>query len=293
MNHTTSIVCLATCYNRCDLTISSIKSLMSQNLSSDITLAIYIVDDGCTDDTVQKVKAQFPSVNIITSPGNLFWAGGMRYGFKNISSDVINGLDYLFVFNDDVKFSDSAIRNLLSYINTLSLNPSSTPFTVTGCFHSEQHSSVTNYGGKYSISSWDPLKFKTIQTDSCLLLADTINMNGALISNAALKQIGFLSEYFHHSLADYDFGLRLRKSGGFNLIHKDYIGVCASHALDFKARNPKLPLYLALQKSFSTKENPPLVRLRYCLNHGGPFALIIWLRPYLTIILKHTMNLFK
>ena len=56
--------------------------------------------------------------------------------------------------------------------------------------------------------------------------ADVCNMNAVLISNA-LKNVGFLSSFFIHSGADFEYCLRLRKSRGSVFVAPKIIGTCA------------------------------------------------------------------
>ena len=103
------IVTLATCHNRLNKTISSLSDLHSQNLPPDTTLEHVIVDDGSTDGTFNAVRHQFPDVEIVKGSGQLFWAGGMRYGWEQLVR--LKTFDFLFVYNDDVNLFSGSIKN--------------------------------------------------------------------------------------------------------------------------------------------------------------------------------------
>ena len=78
------IVALACCRNRRQLTLSAISDLYGQNLSNDIKLSIVLVDDSSSDGTSQSVLDLYPNVELVDGSGDLYWAGGMRFGCNKL-----------------------------------------------------------------------------------------------------------------------------------------------------------------------------------------------------------------
>jgi GT2 family glycosyltransferase len=113
--------------------------------------------------------------------------------------------------------------------------------------------------------------------------ADAFNMNAALISRSALDRIGFLAPYFVHSGADFEFGLRLKQAGGVILVAPGVVGSCSPNPLS----DPLQPLPLGIQGRlrylFDPKREPPRQRWAMYRRHGGPFWLLLFLIPYITI----------
>jgi GT2 family glycosyltransferase len=213
------IITLTTYHNRRGQTLASLADLHAQALPKTTSLNYVLVDDGSTDGTAAAVDERFPDVEIVNGSGNLFWAGGMRHGWEQAVSN--KEFDYLFVYNDDVRLEQSALSHLLdAAANQIK------PHVIVGSFLS-MDGSTTTYGGRRRSSRWHPLKFAgIIEPDGTLQEADTLNMNGALISRSALSEVGFLSEYFVHGAADFEYGLKLRKAGGKVIVAGQHIGRC-------------------------------------------------------------------
>ena len=106
------IIALATCYNRCDLTLRSLDSLYRQSLPSNFSLDICLVDDGSSDGTSDMVESTFPDVTVLKGTGDLFWAGGMRFGWEHYVKQ--QDFDFLLVFNDDVLLLPDALNTILA-----------------------------------------------------------------------------------------------------------------------------------------------------------------------------------
>ena len=84
-----NIATLATCHNRIEFTRSSLTSLYNQIDNQKIfSFTHIIVDDGSTDGTLDMISKEFPEVRVIKGDGNLYWAGGMRLGWENISNTL-------------------------------------------------------------------------------------------------------------------------------------------------------------------------------------------------------------
>ena len=281
------IVTLTTCHNRRDGTLAALSDLHAQDLPADVTLAHVIVDDGSTDGTAQAVSKLFPNVEIVQGSGHLYWAGGMRHGWEKAVSTKT--FDYLFVYNDDVRLAKSAIKELVRSGAAL-LKPGMEPHVIVGSFLS-QNGSVTTYGGRSRSSRWHPLKFAhLVEPDGTLQEADTLNMNGALISRSALSQVGFLSNYFIHSGADFEYGLKLRQAGGTVYVSERHIGRC-----DLNPETNVLPEHArslrdSLERLFDRKREPFRQRLNYYRQHGGLLWPAFWITPYITIWFRHLLK---
>jgi GT2 family glycosyltransferase len=270
------IITLATCHNRAGSTLAALSDLHEQVLPEDVCLSHVIVDDGSTDGTSESVGKAFPGVEIVQGNGNLFWAGGMRHGWEQAISG--GDFDYLFVYNDDVRLNVSAISCLLEASKNLQQAS-----IVVGSFLGDD-GLTTVYGGRRHSSRWHPLKFaEIVEPDGTLQQADTLNMNGALISSAALATVGFLSGYFVHSGADFEYGLKLRKSGGIIVVARDHIGHCALNPDSTFLPQYSETLSGSLTLLFDQKREP--FRQRWCFyrQHGGWFWPILWISPYLTV----------
>ena len=260
--------------------MTALGGLHEQVLPAGVSLSHVIVDDGSTDGTAAAVRKRFLDVEIVQGSGQLFWAGGMRHGWEQVVRNTV--FDYLFVYNDDVRLEKSAISCLLDASTGLT-----EPHIVVGSFLSEDEC-LTTYGGRRRSSRWHPLKFaKIIEPDGTLQEADTLNMNGALISKSALSKVGFLSEYFVHSGADFEHGLKLRKAGGRVLVADRHIGYCDLNPASTSLPEHSEQLADSLKQLFDQKREPFRQRLAYYRRHGGWFWPVLFISPYVTIWFRH------
>jgi len=272
------IVALTTCHNRRDLTLRALKSLHQQILPADHCLEVCLVDDGCTDGTGDIVRARYPDVVVLKGAGNLFWAGGMRFGWEHFVKQ--KEMDYLLVFNDDVELYPNAIEVMLLSATAVSASGCN-DFAIAGAFR-EPDTGETSYGAVVHNSPWHPLRFGKVAPAKTIQDCDTLNMNLALISVGALKRIGFLSKEFIHSKADFDYGLRLRAEGGRVVLAPGFTGTCASNSNE-KADESNIPFKERWRRLTSNKEQPLRERAVLYRRHAGFLWPLFWLLPYLNV----------
>lgn len=269
------VLALAACWNRRESTLRSIRSLAQQKLPAGATLEICIVDDSSSDGTAAAVRDQFPRVAVVEGSGNLYWAGGMRFGWQKYAEG--RSFDYLLVFNDDVEVEQDALARLIAVAQNLERD-GCRHYTVCGALANQ--SGATTYGGVLRASCWHPLRFRIAEASAVPQSCDTLNMNFALISRAAIDRIGFLDPDFVHGRADYDFGLRLRKQGGRVVMAPGVIGRCERHDLNKQSLKPGLSFSERWQRLTSVKEQPPKERAIYFRRHGGILWPVLWAIPY-------------
>lgn len=271
------VVGLATCHNRRELTLRALRALQEQALPAHSELKICLVDDGSSDGTGHDVRAHFPSVKLLDGPGNLYWAGGMRFGWQQYVAN--HEYDYLLVFNDDTSVHENAVMTLLSAARELEANGCAA-FAVTGAL-ADPRTGETTYGGVTRSSWWHPLRFEKIDPADSILECDTLNMNFALINRVAIETVGFLDPSFVHGKADYDFGLRLRARGGRVVLAPGYLGSCQLNAASEKSIHPGLTFRERWRRLTSIKEQSPRERAIYFRRHAGFLWPLYWIMPYL------------
>lgn len=281
----TIIHTLAACHNRKDKTLASLTDLHRQELPEEVTLRHTIVDDGSTDGTSEAVRLHFPDVEIIRGPGNLFWAGGMRYGWER--SIKSHKFDYLFVYNDDVRLKINALSHLLRASFDYVVQKPNKPHAVTGAFTGNRRQTTT-YSGAIKTTSWHPFRVEQIEPpfEGCIAV-DTMNMNGVLISRTSLSKVGFLSDIFIHGGADFEYGLKLKRAGGQVLLAPGHIGTCDRNGIEGTAFEPGISLVERYRRLLSVKGEPPIQRLRYCRKYAPWIWPFLWASPYLKLPVRH------
>lgn len=283
------IVALTTCHNRRDKTLSALSDIFNQVLPKSATLAVCLVDDGSTDGTCEAVRKCFPEVQVIRGSGSLFWAGGMRYGWQVAVSG--KPFDALLVFNDDIRLNKEALRQLIQVSHEVEAEHGPL-HVVTGAFNDFEGKTIT-YGGFRRASRWHPLRFKHVAPTGIKQRVDTLNMNCSLIRVEVLCKIGFLAEYFQHTGADMEFGLRLRKAGGGIWLAPQPVGRCSRNGIMGTSKEEEISNFETWRRLVSKKEQPPLQRALYYKAHGGWYWPILWSGPYIRFIINIFRNLIK
>jgi len=278
------IATLATCHNRRDKTLKALAGLHAQVLPENVEMIHVIVDDGSNDGTSHEVSERFPDVEIVRGRGDLYWAGGMRFGWEQ--SVRHKKIDYLFVYNDDVEFFSDALARLL-VVNEAEFKEVKCEANVVVGSCASRIDKSTTYGGQVQISRINPLTLVRIDPpDDSYILVDSLNMNCALINKSALRLTNFLASYFVHGGADFEFGLRLRKMGGCVALAPGYYGYCERNPPTVIKSNTLRGYF---KERFSGKNTPTRVLFKYYYSHGGIIWIYSFLRLYVT---KKSIKLF-
>jgi GT2 family glycosyltransferase len=272
------LIALSTAHNRCARTLASLGDLAGQHLPAGTTLDIVLVDDGSTDRTGECVAQRFPDVRIVPGTGQLYWAGGMRFGWDLAVRD--RDFDALLVFNDDVRLRPDAVSVLLDAHRELVARGVES-HVVAGPFQDPDTGRFT-YGGLIRRVTWFPsFHFTTTVPAGDMVRCDTLHMNCALITRGALDRIGFLDPVYTHAAADIDFGLRLTRAGGQVWQAPSFIGTCARNGLEGTASEPGIGPVRRLRRVLGPKESPPWERAVHCRRHAGHMWPFVWLWGYI------------
>ena len=267
-----------TCHNRCDMTINCIKSLVEGN--SNISFSFVVVDDNSTDGTKDNIDSLINAgydIHCISGDGNLFWAGGMRVGIdyvlKNTSTDY-----YLFV-NDDVAFESLVIEDMIAEYGTKS-NVDNCKAMVGATYDDE---GKLSYGGiKYTGKG---VKYESKGPDyrgEC----DTLCMNCVLVDKDTFFKCGNFDEKYKHSLADFDYGLKISREVGNIYMFSKYVGKCNGNPIERTWQDTTLPRIKRLKLKESIKGAPFGTWTHFLNKNFGLIKAIVYgISPYIRIIM--------
>lgn len=270
------IAVLLTCHNRKQKTVRCLQSLLQQQCDG-FDFEIFLVDDGSTDGTTAAVQQLAGPITIIAGNGQLYWNGGMRLAWQAALSSPV---DYYLWLNDDVELYPLALQNLLGTAQTLAQQY---PLgAVVGTMQDKPGGKPT-YGGRCIPYPWLPLMLQPVlaPTDA-IQRCDYVNGNLCLISAAAVKDIGILSDRYTHSMGDFDYSVRLRKAGFALFVAPGFVGVCQKNPLRGSIFDDDIPIRQRLAMMQNPVFCPPINEwLWFLRQHAGPFWFLFWAKAWL------------
>jgi GT2 family glycosyltransferase len=244
-----NLAVLLTCHNRRAKTAVCLQSLKqaleayNSNHEEKINMEVFLTDDGCTDGTSEAAREVFPStdmLHILQGDGNLFWAGGMRYCWKEALKRH-NEWDYYLLVNDDVVFMDNLFYDFL-YSDSVCVEEQGIQGILSG-FTVSPKMDKTSFGGSTDEGLLNPSGVPQLCKFVCA--------NALLVPKSVVDTIGIFDEDYIHGGADYDYGLKAKKAGIPVLTNSSYIGICenehyydVSTILDLSLKDRKRKLYL-------------------------------------------------
>jgi GT2 family glycosyltransferase len=283
---------LLTCYNRKAKTLECLQHLFNQKLTSEVTLDVYLVDDGSTDGTAEAIHQTYPQVKIFPGTGNLFWNGGMRLAFAEALKGDYDGYIWL---NDDTILYPNALPTLLDTAAQLAAQGEDKAI-VSGSTQDPDTQEYT-YGG---MQQWGPFfppfKCRPVPPTDVPQRCDMMCGNFILIPRSVVQLVGNLDPNLTHYAGDWDYGLRAKQQGCTVWVAPGYQGTCPRNPTPAPGTAPDLqeglkkigqPKGLALQdvtlQSFSEWK---IITQR----HGGLLWPIFWLLPYRRLVFSSLLR---
>jgi GT2 family glycosyltransferase len=261
---------ILTTFNRCSTTLRCLSQVESQVPNF---LAV-VADDNSEDGTPEYIHEYFPSVRVLQTGGDCFWAAGMKLA-QDLALEIFPELNLVFFLNDDVVLKPETVQRMLDLSGRY---PDS---VIVGSVIDPQTSFVT-YGGLRK-NGLHPLAFELIDTVSLPTEVEAFHGNLLLIPKEVLLRVGGIDGSFQHAYADFDLALRLQKIGVKAYLLPGVSGYCSANPHD----TSNLSLIARFRFSLSPKGRPFKSQYRYMKRHGPP---IIWflfvISPYLRVLLE-------
>lgn len=285
---------LAASYNRANKTVSSFRSLRALADSLSLNAIFCLVDNNSADNTVNLVRDSNPSVFIVKTPHNMYWAESMNFGWAALCRVFeVQGSDMIFAFNDDIKINNNSVVQLQAAINFLSddLDERQPAAVVFSFLQKEGIDFSFSYGGLIRSRTSPFLRLKHYQPkrviqDIEFVQVDTFNMNAVLFRAETLLKNSFLATYFRHGGADYELGLRLSRNHLNIYALNQYFGICQRNKLPLIEFLRFDQLILFYSSEFSPKSLPISARFCYYFSSIGLMAFPQILLYYLSPLLK-------
>lgn len=96
-------------FNGWEDTIKCLKSLAKIKSSKEFTVEILVIDNASKNESVEKIRAAIPDVNMIENPINTGFSGGCNEGMRYA---LDNGADYVLLLNNDTVVDSNFIEEM-------------------------------------------------------------------------------------------------------------------------------------------------------------------------------------
>jgi GT2 family glycosyltransferase len=169
-------------------------------------LEIILIEDGCSDGTVENCEKEFPNVTILHGDGNLWWSGAINQGLQYA---LENGADLIVWMNDDNRVEVQTITQMVAGFNRMgerSIICARTKSTETG---------LDEWVGEPPRWHKDFGKWIAPDLDAPdIALQHPPGGRGVLIPVQCFQEVGLVDQTaFPHYWADHDFHYRAMKAG--------------------------------------------------------------------------------
>ena len=185
-------------HNRADVTAQFVDALARQDMAE---YRLLLIDDGCTDDTVERVRAAIPpdKLRVLAGNGNLWWAGALQQGYEMLHAEGAAPDDFVLIVNDDITFAHDFLRRGLE---VLSERPGAAIQAV----------GVDRLTGTVDRGAVADLVRMRFSAATAVSPANCLSTRGLLMrASTFLSSGGFKPARLPHYLSDYEFTLRLRR----------------------------------------------------------------------------------
>jgi GT2 family glycosyltransferase len=253
--------------------LRSLRELDYSNVST------YLVDNGSTDGSVERCKAEFPWAAVIQNEENLGFAGGNNIGIRRALSD---GADYVLLLNNDTVVEPTLLSHLVS------AGEQSVRVGIVGpkIYYDSERRRIWFAGGRITppgrIGHYGWNQIDQGQCDEPREV-DFITGCAMLIKRAVFERIGCLASEFFLLFEETDFCVRARRhdficwyepratlyhkvSASFGGFSPDYYYYLSRNYLLFQERN-MIPVYGWRAKAYAA---------RYLVGLLGYFFLTPW-----------------
>lgn len=180
-------------------TLSCLESLQSLDYPDHKLL---VVDNASTDESVKKIKAVMPAVELIQTGVNLGFGGGCNVGIEHAMSC---GADYVWLINSDAVVDAGALSALVQRADqNIELG------SVGSVVHEMDNTQKIQLWGGGKINLWTGSSRHLVSQGA----PDFISGASLLLRCTALEEVGlFDQEAFFMYWEDADLGFRLRQAG--------------------------------------------------------------------------------
>lgn len=238
-------------WNQGDLTLACLDSLAKISYAN---TRIMLVDNGSTDDSLDRIRAQFPGIEIIENRENLGYSPANNRG---IEQALAHGAEYVLLLNNDTVVAPDFLEPL---IETAESSPD-IGVVSSKIYYFDEPKRIW-YGGGYI--DWKTgltahLQVGKIDPDEQDIEIEEVSFVSACamcIRRSVLETVGLLDERFFIYYDDTDWCARITRAG-FRCIYVPQSKIWHKVSALMGATSPKTAYYVARNEILFLKKNSP------------------------------------
>ena len=241
-------------HNRAHITARFVQCLAEQD-SQEFTLLL--VDDGCTDDTVELVRGSLKAdfLAVLRGDGNLWWAGALQLAYEYLETHTPSSGDAVLIINDDVTIT----RNFLSCgLAALAEHPDA-------CIQAIGVDRQTGTVDRGAVADLVNLSFRAAHVAEA---PNCLSTRGLLMAAPTfMRSGGFRPRWLPHYLSDYEFTLRLQRMGAPLMVDERF-----SAEVSFELTGMEKPALHGVRRYWSDSFSN---RAKFNPKHWSAFAVMV------------------
>jgi len=186
-------------WNRPEDTAACLRSLEAQTYRN---WQVIVVDNGSTDDSVPRLRADFPAVQIVVNERNLGFAGGCNVGVRRA---LDGAAEWVLLLNNDTVLDSRCLSELL--------DPRLSQYGILApmIHHYDAPQRLWSAGARRGPGLPDNLREQDIRGD--VISVDYVTGCAMLVRRTIFESVGLLDERFFMYYEDSEFCARARRAG--------------------------------------------------------------------------------
>lgn len=187
-------------HNRRAITECFVHSLQAQQ---GVEWRLLLVDDGCTDGTVDAVRALLSTERLLVlhGDGQLWWAGALQLAWRALTALPMAEGDAVLLINDDVRFEPDFLAQGMAVLAE----------HRDACIQASAFDPAVGEVDRGTVADLRRLNFRSARADEA---PNCLSTRGLLMGADTFRNGGgFRPRRLPHYLSDYEFTLRLQRQG--------------------------------------------------------------------------------
>lgn len=222
MTRLLSIASVTTAHNAAAVLPRQLDALLRQSRPLQ---KIIVVNNASTDDTLNVVSTRYPDVDVLNLSDNVGVGGAFAAGLAYASRELKH--DWVWLLDDDSVPRDDTLESLMRGIALVDDEDKSLGLLASVPFHP---GTELSYPGLLWRNGWVTPSSKSFRKP--VWFVDAVISSGSLVRSEVIESVGLPRSDFFMDFVDFEYCLRLRRSG-----YK--IGVVRDSLLSHAIGNPR------------------------------------------------------